>query len=447
MSFPLRHLTSRERGLARRTGPAAVLATVLVAGLAGAPVATAAPSATFATSATEAVPAAVDYVVGQLVDGDHVEGGGFVQHGQTLDVAFGLAAAGDADETLDAVTAYMTTDEAVGAYTQGVPNDMEDAAYVGGTGKLGLAATLWGMDPTDVAGRDLVAQLESLEQDSGRFSDRSEFGDFSTVLSQSFAVLFLTAAEGVDPSAESEQFLLDAQCDDGGFPVDFAATAADCAASPDATGLALQALLAVDARDDAAGLSPEHLDAVDAAVGWLEDTRDADGSWQAFDAPNVNATAYAAMGQLAAEADADPSVDWLAGLQRADGGLPLTPDAAESDLFATAQALAPLASTSLLSLDESVLAAAAFTAAETTGPESPATTAPTAPTETAPGTAPLPTSATTDATTPDSATSESSDTGVSTVVLVVVLVALGLLLAGVAIVVAARRRTASRPGE
>lgn len=442
MSFPLRHLTSRERGLARRTGPAAVLATVLVAGLAGAPVATAAPAATFATSATEAVPAAVDYVVGQLVDGDHVEGGGFVQHGQTLDVAFGLAAAGDADETLDAVTAYMTTDEAVGAYTQGVPNDMEDAAYVGGTGKLGLAATLWGMDPTDVAGRDLVAQLESLEQDSGRFSDRSQFGDFSTVLSQAFGVLFLTAAEGVEPSAESEQFLVEAQCDDGGFPVDFAATAADCAASPDATGLALQALLAVDARDDAAELSPEHLDAVDAAVGWLEDTREADGSWQAFEAPNVNATAYATMGQLAAEADADPSVDWLGGLQRADGGLPLTPDAAESDLFATAQALAPLASASLLSLDESVLAA--FSAAETTGPESPATTAPA---ESAPATTPVPTSATTAATSPDSATSESSDTGVSTVVLVVVLVALGLLLAGVAVVVAARRRTASRPGE
>lgn len=445
MSFLPRRPASSERGLARRTGPAAVLATILVAGLAGGPVATASP-ARFATaaSATEAVAAAVDYVAGQLVDGDHVEADGFVQHGQTLDVAFGLSAAGDADETLDAVTAYMTTDEAVGAYTQGVPNDMDDAAYVGGTGKLGLAATLWGMDPTDLAGRDLVAQLQSLEQDSGRFSDRSEFGDFSTVLSQSFAVLFLTAAEGVEPSAESEQFLVEAQCDDGGFPVDFAATAADCAASPDATGLALQALLAVDARDDSAELSPEHLDAARAALAWLEDTRDADGSWQAFDAPNVNATAYAAMGQLAAGAAADPSIAWLAGLQLPDGGLPLTPDAAESDLFATAQALAPLASASLLSLDESVLTAAAITAAEPTAPESPATTAPAT---TAPATTPAPTAATTDAATSAPAISESSDGGVSTVVLVVVLVALGLLLAGVAVVVAARRRTASRPGE
>lgn len=376
-------------GRRHRAGVVAVAGVVAL----GAAVAT----STAATAAPAGAPEAVDYLVGQLVDGDHVESDGFVQYGQTLDVAFGLASAGGAQDTLDAVLDYMTSAETVGAYTQGVPFDGADAAYAGATAKLGLASALLGVDPTEVGGTDLVAQLQSLEASTGRFSDRSDYGDFSNVLGQSFGVLFLTAANGVEPSDAAVQFLQDAQCDDGGFPVDFGTTGADCVASPDATGLAIQALNADDPDEGATGLPAEREAALVAAVRWLESARDADGAWLAFGVPNVNATAYAAMGLLGVDQTAELSVSWLAGLQLPDGGLPLTPTEDTSNLFATAQALPALVSTSFVTLDEGILAptVAVPAVAPTPTPTDPSPS-PTTPTTAPPTVTPTPSATPTD---------------------------------------------------
>lgn len=464
MSSLHRHPASRERGLAVRTGQARVRVAALVTGsttglliglltglltgfawLAGP--ALAAPAGT---------PEAVDYLVGQLVDGDHVESGGFVQYGQTLDVDFGLLAAGGAEDTVAAVTAYMTSAENVGAYVHGVPFDDEDAAYVGATGKLGLVMTLSGVDPTDVGGTDLVATLQSLEQESGRFSDRSDYGDFSNVFGQAFGVLFLTAAEGTEPSDASVQFLIDAQCDSGGFPVDFGPTGDDCDGSPDATGLAIQALNADDPDEGADELTPERAAALVDAVRWLEDTRDADGAWLAFDEQNVNATGYAAMGLLGVRQTPQTSIDWLAGLQLPDGGLPLTPASTESDLYATAQALPALAYTAFVTLDEGILAPMiSVPAGEPTPTPTPTPSTPT-PTPSTPTPTPTPTGTPTETPTQTptgpspSPTGTPTDPGTPTLPptggggTTVPLVGLGLLLGGAAIIMAARR-LAARP--
>lgn len=470
MSFPLRHPASSERGLARRAGPATVVVAVLLAGSVATPVAaarpaappitpsdpvaTASPAASFGPSGT---PEAVDYLVDQLVDGDHVESGGFVQYGQSLDVDFGLLAAGGAGDTVAAITAYMTSEESVGAYVHGVPFDGEEAAYVGATGKLGLAMTLSGVDPTTAGGTDLVATLQSLEQETGRYSDRSDYGDFSNVFGQAFGVLFLTAAEGTEPSDAAVQFLIDAQCDSGGFPVDFGPTGADCEASPDTTGLAIQALNADDPDEGAEGLTPEREAAVVDAVRWLEETRDADGAWLAFDEQNVNATGYAAMGLLGVRQTAQTSIDWLAGLQLPYGGLPLTPADTDSDLYATAQALPALASTALVTLDESVLTTMiGVPAGDPTPTPTPTTPTPTptptgtptetptgtpsgTPTETPTGTPTGPSPSPTDPST-DPGTPMLPPTGGDGATLP--LVGLGLLLGGAAVVVAARRLAA-----
>lgn len=463
MSLPLRHPTSRERGLAARTGPAAPPVTGLVTGLTVGLLTTLTALMTGigwivgpALAAPAGTPEAVDYLVGQLVDGDHVESGGFVQYGQTLDVDLGLMAAGGADDTVAAITAYMTSAESVGAYVHGVPFDDEDAAYAGATGKLGLVLTLSGVDPTEVGGTDLVATLQSLEQESGRFSDRSDYGDFSNVFGQAFGVLFLTAAEGTEPSDAAVQFLIDAQCDSGGFPVDFGPTGADCEASPDTTGLAIQALNAGDPDEGAEGLTPEREAALVDAVRWLEETRDADGAWSAFDEQNVNATGYAAMGLLGVGQTPQPSIDWLAGLQLPDGGLPLTPASPESDLYATAQALPALASTALVTLDESIVAPVIEvpegepTPSPTPTPTTPTPTTPTptltptetptptgTPTETPTGPSPSPTDPSTDPGTPTLPPTGGGGTTLP-------LMGLGLLLGGTAIVIAARR-LAARP--
>ena len=85
--YPLSSVRRRSGGPARRlTGLAVVTAGAALVWAPGAP----------ASAAPTGVPEAVDYVVSQLVDGDHVESSGFVQYGQTVDVALGLAATGDA---------------------------------------------------------------------------------------------------------------------------------------------------------------------------------------------------------------------------------------------------------------------------------------------------------------------------------------------------------------
>ena len=207
--------------------------------------------AALAVVAATAAPAQADppedaaaYLVTQLTDGDHVEMGGFVQYGPTIDVGLGLRAAESEPDSLDAIASFMTTEDALFNYLHGGGFDRPDAAYAGATGKLGFFVSITGGDPRDVAGEDLIDTLLSLEGKDGRFTDRSDFGDFSNVLGQSLGILSLTAAEGVEPSEAAVQVLLDAQCDDGGYTLAF--DGGDCAGTPDATGVAVQALNAND---------------------------------------------------------------------------------------------------------------------------------------------------------------------------------------------------------
>ncbi len=285
-----------------------------------------------ATAASAPTEAAGSWLAGQLVDGDHLasEVGGqtYVNYGPTADVALGLLATGTAPATLEDVLAFLTDPASVDGYT-----GSGDEAYAGAVAKLGLTTTLAGLDPYAIGGTDLVATLEGLEADTGRYRDQSAYGDFSNILGQSFGLLFLEAAPGVDPSDAAVQFLADAQCDDGGFPQDFGTPV--CESSIDATGMALQALVAVDATPQVRA---------DAAA-YLSAERDADGAWG--DPANVNTTAYAGMGLLAQGRSVATTRAFLTDTQNDDGGLPISPGG-DSDPIATAQALPLLAGTTLL---------------------------------------------------------------------------------------------------
>lgn len=304
----------------------------------------AAPPAGAAIAADRAatVDAAAGYLVDQLVDGTHLEGDFGPQYGPTADVAYGLLAAGAEGETLNDVLAYMVRPETVDAYVHGQPFDgttVEDPAYVGATAKLGLLVTVAGMDPRATGGTDLVATLQSLEnEESGRFEDRSDFGNFANLFGQSFGLVFLHAAEGVAPSDASIRALLDAQCEDGGFPQDYDQDT--CTSQPDATGMALQALALTGDRVEGGTA------AATAAADWLRGAQDDDGAWN--DPQNTNSTGYAGMGLLSVDRDVTAAQAFLAGIQNEDGGLPVSPGG-DSDPLATAQAL-PLLATSTFTI-------------------------------------------------------------------------------------------------
>ena len=385
----------------RRSGPRGVPAaalgivaalaasTAVLAGSISAPAlagtAPTAPAGPVAHSGATPPASAAAYLVSQLTDGNHFERDGQPNYGITVDIALGLAAAGTEPTTVAAIAAYLDTPESVAAYTHGVPYDGPTAVYAGPTAKLALTAMVTGLDPTSFGGEDLLANLAKLEAPSGRFSDVSDFGDFSNVLGQSFAVLAQTAASGVQPDDAAVAFLMSAACDDGGFPIDFPAKGT-CETSPDASGIAVQALDAADPDEGPEDLGPDREASLIAAVRSLEATRSPDGWWEAFDAPSVNSTGYAAMGLLAVGQTAQTSIDWLASIQHADGGLPLAIDDPDSDAFATAQALEALAGTSFLTLDPALLHAVIAVP--------PSNTSPTAtPTETATPTSTASTSA------------------------------------------------------
>ena len=348
------------------------------------------------------------YVVASLADGDHVVGPFGPDLGQTADVALGLAAAGGQAPALAKVVAYLKANAA--SYVHGDPSfgEKADANYAGPTGKLALVAQVTGNDPTAFGGLDLLAELRALQSPTGRFLDDSAFGDFSNPLGQAFDVLALQRAGGAPRLAVDA--LVAAQCPDGGLPDAFGG--ATCAASADATGLALQALVAADAGCPA-----------DAALGYLQTHQSADGSFtsNAVDpakapAANVNSTAYAALGLTAARASTAATVVYLRSVQNPDGGLPTIPSSSpSSNLFATAQALAALAARSFLTVGPAPLRAVTpvcdtVTAAPTTAPTTPPapSSSPTTSRSAAPSSSPRSPTSTAVATTASATTTSSS---------------------------------------
>lgn len=290
---------------------------------------------------------AAEYVVTSLSGGDHVEGPYGADLGQTADVALALASIGGKASALDEVVTYLQ--KHAGDYVHGDPTrgEMAGAHYAAATGKLALVARVTGNDPTSFGGLDLVSELAGLMVTSGavagRFADDSTFGDYANPMGQSVDVLALERASAAGAPQAAIDYLAATQCADGGFPESF--DAATCTSSPDATGLALQALVAGRAGCPASR-----------AVTWLRLHQLWDGSFPnaTADATNptvtdVNSTTSAALGLAAAHQSTALVIAYLRSVQNPDGGLPAVPSASSaSNLFATAQALAVLAHTSPL---------------------------------------------------------------------------------------------------
>lgn len=272
--------------------------------------------------------------------------------GVSIDALFALAAVGVAADVQAQIVGSVTAD--VGPYTRGEGFDADDAAYAGATAKLALGLLVAGENPRDAGGTDLIAQLlarEITDADDGivgRFADTGDFGDFSTPLTQSLALLALTRAEGVNTTDDQVAALRASACPDGGFPNSFdAAQEPDsCSSSADTTGFAVQALLAVGETA-----------AAQEAVSWLTATQAADGSFASGDGVNVNSTglAAAAFTLVGQDAAAQAANAWILGVQAGcdsdqPGAIPFN---AEEDGFvelATAQALLGLTGANLATL-------------------------------------------------------------------------------------------------
>ncbi|MDO5504659.1 MAG: hypothetical protein Q4G67_15975, partial [Actinomycetia bacterium] len=185
--------------------------------------------------------------------------------------------------------------------------------YAGAVAKSLVLAVALGQDPTDVGGVDLIATLQGLEQTSGetgRFSDVSEYGDYSNTLVQSFAIIGLEGA-GVGASQSAIDHLVSVQCPDGGFAL--TAGGATCVSDPDATALAVQALLAANCATDAP---------LAEALGYLRGIQaDNGGFGGGATTEGVNANSTGLIGATLATAgleEADAAVAYLTTMQYGD---------------------------------------------------------------------------------------------------------------------------------
>ncbi|WP_168800486.1 prenyltransferase/squalene oxidase repeat-containing protein [Cellulomonas telluris] len=301
----------------------------------------AAPSAD-AAEAREVAADGATWLVTQLAASGVMEstfdGTSFPDYGLTADTVLALLATGD--ERAGEVAARLAEPDAVAGYT----GDGVGTVYAGATAKLAATLSAAGIDPRSVAGRDLVAELESTQSPDGRFSDRGG-EDFSQTVSQSWGVLALATARDDGAPEEAVRYLLGQQCDDGGFRLD--PDAADCTSDPDATAFALSAV-------SAAG-SEEHADVVSAATAWLRDTRETDDDgtyWVAGTpaAPSVNATAVAAAALTDVDADDPGARAWVLSSTATDQPAGAVLVAGVPDARATAQAALALAGSGLAGL-------------------------------------------------------------------------------------------------
>ncbi|MFM6939849.1 MAG: hypothetical protein ACKOUD_04455 [Rhodoluna sp.] len=134
---------------------------------------------------------------------------------------------------------------------------------------------------------------------------------------------------------------------DGGFGLD--QTGDTLASSPDATGIALQAL-ALAKKSASKSQAAAEQQAIVVAAKYLRTVQVTGNHWESFGDVDVNGTAYAAMGLKAAGANVTSIQTWLKSRVASTGGL-ITPwSNGRGDVFATAQGVVALLGSNYLNL-------------------------------------------------------------------------------------------------
>jgi hypothetical protein len=173
----------------------------------------------------------------------------FFDGGNTIDAVLALDGAKVGSLEADATTGYLAdhVNDYIGYRT---PTDPQET-YAGPTAKALLAVVAQGGDPKDFGGENLVTRLKGLMSANGRFSDASQYGDYSNTIGQALAVIALGRATGSVPDVAGD-YLLDQQCANGGFRGNLNDAGAPCTADLDATAFAAQALVGLLGTDDSA---------------------------------------------------------------------------------------------------------------------------------------------------------------------------------------------------
>jgi hypothetical protein len=265
-----------------------VVASAILATLLTMPLALAAPASATAPTDHERATAALQYLLAAQNANGSIDG----SLGETADFVIGTAAAGYDPATLHGCSAGTGALDFLATASDGATAD------AAATGKAVLAVVAAGGDPTEFAGRNLLARLTALHHaTTGAFGDGSTFGQSFAILalvaagkavpesaltelkalqdpdgswsygtapvaaglgdtnSTAIALMALTAAgdHSADPNALA--YLKTQQLADGGFPYQNSSTFGPPASDPDSDSIVLQALVAAGENPEAAAWS------------------------------------------------------------------------------------------------------------------------------------------------------------------------------------------------
>ena len=174
---------------------------------------------------------------------------GYPDVGLTIDAILALDAAGVGQDSAAAATTAVAG--SLGSY---LGPDFGDELYAGATAKALLLAIAQGQDPTTFGGFDLPTLLDGREQENGRYTDLSQWGDYSNTIGQSLAIIALGRYDGTYSQAAVD-FLLAQQCTDGGRAMDYLAALVSSEAAvlqnANSAGLTAQALFLGGRLDEA----------------------------------------------------------------------------------------------------------------------------------------------------------------------------------------------------
>ncbi len=293
-----------------------ILAIAIAAGMALAPV-TGALTATTAVAApggfaqldnASQSKAAADYLVSQLVDGNHLNStfSGTADTGLTADGLIGIADSQSNAAAAKAINEWLKTQAA-------------SETSSGTMAKIAIAASAMGDDPKNYGGVDLIRKLMDQTVSNG--------GDFGDPFAQALVILAISRTGEAVPD-EIVQKLLTMQYADGKDKGGFYFTSdKDELVDIDTTGVAAQALMQVG---DHQGTT----EAKDNALAYIKQTKTGD-YWPTYSPANTAGTAGVA--QREAGVDVSGTEAWLIAQQQlAGGGLPAELGGTEPDVLATA---------------------------------------------------------------------------------------------------------------
>lgn len=307
----------------QRSAAIALASGVAVASLAAPSAANARPSTTTAAASTNPAAAAAGWLSRGLQGAHHDH---FVDSyvyqgttysspddGETADAVLSMDAAGVGQRAARRATTWLESDAK--NYLTG--SGYTKAYYPGQAGKLLLVAVAQHVSPTSFGGVNLVRTIVKSEgagkgTHRGQYQNPDDTAYGSSITLQSLALLGLSAARpSHGPDHAAKAFLTKQACPNGGFQNGI--RTAKCGTEDvDATGFAIQALIATNAKKSV----------IARAVHWLIKHENSDGGWAETPGTksDANSTAIATEALIAAQHKVAKAERWLRHQQVGCGG-------------------------------------------------------------------------------------------------------------------------------